>query len=141
MSRSGNNLYTFFDGQLLGTDVWAGSINYVNNPFCLGAYGEPLDCFNGHIDEFRFSKGIAKWTSSFTLPTREYVYRMDTQSVISDDDFTIIPLTITSFDPIRRQIARIALENLLLDGRIQPAKIEKIVEKAQQDINKIIKDK
>ena len=59
--------------------------------------------------------------------------------VIVDDTPGII--TITSFDPIRRQIARIALENLLLDGRIQPAKIEKIVEKAQQDINKIIKDK
>jgi ribonuclease Y len=50
-------------------------------------------------------------------------------------------ITISSFDPIRRQVARVALENLLLDGRIQPAKIEKIVEKAQQDINKIIKEK
>ncbi|MFA5651980.1 MAG: ribonuclease Y [Candidatus Paceibacterota bacterium] len=59
--------------------------------------------------------------------------------VIVDDSPGII--TISSFDPIRRQVARVALENLLLDGRIQPAKIEKIVEKAQLDINKIIKDK
>jgi ribonuclease Y len=59
--------------------------------------------------------------------------------VIVDDTPGII--TISSFDPIRRQIARVALENLLLDGRIQPAKIEKVVEKAQADINKIIKDK
>ncbi len=59
--------------------------------------------------------------------------------VIVDDTPGII--TISSFDPIRRQVARVALENLLLDGRIQPAKIEKIVEKAQQDINKIIKEK
>jgi len=59
--------------------------------------------------------------------------------VIVDDTPGII--TISSFDPIRRQVARIALENLLLDGRIQPAKIEKIVEKAQADINKIIKEK
>jgi ribonuclease Y len=59
--------------------------------------------------------------------------------VIVDDTPGVI--TISSFDPIRRQVARVALENLLLDGRIQPAKIEKIVEKAQQDINKIIKDK
>lgn len=59
--------------------------------------------------------------------------------VIVDDTPGII--TISSFDPIRRQVARIALETLLLDGRIQPAKIEKIVEKAQADINKIIKDK
>jgi ribonuclease Y len=59
--------------------------------------------------------------------------------VLVDDTPGII--TISSFDPIRRQVARIALENLLLDGRIQPAKIEKTVEKAQQDINKIIKEK
>ncbi len=59
--------------------------------------------------------------------------------VIVDDTPGVI--TISSFDPIRRQVARVALENLLLDGRIQPAKIEKIVEKAQQDINKIIKEK
>lgn len=59
--------------------------------------------------------------------------------VIVDD--TPGTITISSFDPIRRQVARVALENLLLDGRIQPAKIEKIVEKAQLDINKIIKEK
>ncbi|MFH0755469.1 MAG: ribonuclease Y [bacterium] len=59
--------------------------------------------------------------------------------IIVDDTPGII--TISSFDPIRRQVARVALENLLLDGRIQPAKIEKIVEKAQLDINKIIKEK
>ncbi len=59
--------------------------------------------------------------------------------VIVDDTPGVI--TISSFDPIRRQVARVALENLLLDGRIQPAKIEKTVEKAQQDINKIIKEK
>jgi ribonuclease Y len=59
--------------------------------------------------------------------------------VIVDDSPGAI--TISSFDPIRRQVARIALENLLIDGRIQPAKIEKVVEKAQQDIAKIVKDK
>jgi ribonuclease Y len=59
--------------------------------------------------------------------------------VIVDDTPGVI--TISSFDPIRRQIARVALENLLLDGRIQPAKIEKAVEKAQQDIGKVIKEK
>jgi ribonuclease Y len=59
--------------------------------------------------------------------------------VIVDD--TPGAITISSFDPIRRQVARVALENLLIDGRIQPVKIEKVVEKAQQDINKIIKEK
>lgn len=42
---------------------------------------------------------------------------------------------------MRRQVARIALENLIIDGRIQPAKIEEVVEKAKEDINKIIKQK
>jgi len=50
-------------------------------------------------------------------------------------------ITISSFDPIRRQIARVALEDLIIDGRIQPAKIEKAVEKATGEINKIIKEK
>jgi ribonuclease Y len=50
-------------------------------------------------------------------------------------------ITISSFNPIRRQIARVALEELIMDGRIQPAKIEKAVEKAETEINKVIKEK
>lgn len=59
--------------------------------------------------------------------------------IIVDD--TPGAITISSFDPVRRQVARVALENLILDGRIQPAKIEEQVEKARQEINKIIKEK
>ncbi len=57
--------------------------------------------------------------------------------VIIDD--TPGAITISSFDPIRRQVARVALENLMIDGRIQPAKIEETVEKAREEINVIIK--
>jgi ribonuclease Y len=49
-------------------------------------------------------------------------------------------ITISSFDPVRRQIARVTLEELIKDGRIQPAKIEEFFEKAQISINEIIKE-
>ncbi len=50
-------------------------------------------------------------------------------------------IVLSSFDPVRRQIARVALETLIQDGRIQPAKIEETVDKAKEEISKIIKDK
>jgi len=50
-------------------------------------------------------------------------------------------ITISSFDSVRRHIAKIALENLISDGRIQPAKIEEMVEKAKNEVNKIIKER
>jgi ribonuclease Y len=59
--------------------------------------------------------------------------------VIVDDTPGLI--TLSSYDSVRRQIARVALENLIQDGRIQPAKIEEMVEKARQEINKIMKEK
>lgn len=58
--------------------------------------------------------------------------------IIDDTPGTII---VSSFDPIRRHVAKVALEELIEDGRIQPAKIEKIVEGAQNSINTTIKEK
>jgi len=65
--------------------------------------------------------------------------RMTGVEVIVDD--TPGAITISSFDPVRRAVAKVALEKLIVDGRIQPAKIEKLVEEAKEDVNKIIKEK
>ncbi len=65
--------------------------------------------------------------------------RMTGVEVIVDD--TPGTIIISSFDPVRRHVARIALEELIKDGRIQPAKIEKAVEQAHAGINKTIKEK
>jgi ribonuclease Y len=59
--------------------------------------------------------------------------------VIVDD--TPGSIMISCFDPVRRQVARLALENLMIDGRIQPARIEEEAEKARNEINRIIKEK
>ena len=59
--------------------------------------------------------------------------------VIIDD--TPGSIVLSSYDPIRRAVARVALENLIIDGRIQPAKIEEMAEKARAEVNKIIKEK
>ncbi len=48
-------------------------------------------------------------------------------------------IVLSSFDPIRREIARVALEMLLKDGRIQPAKIEEMVEEARKQVAKMVK--
>lgn len=55
-------------------------------------------------------------------------------------DDTPESITISSFDPVRREIARLSLERLIVDGRIHPARIEEIVEKSTKDVEKIIKE-
>ena len=89
-------------------------------------------------------------TSTFTLPSEDFKGKIigregrnirtlerlsGVELIVDESPDTII---ISSFDPMRREIARLSLEKLVKDGRIQPAKIEEKVEEAKAEIDKRI---
>ncbi len=55
-------------------------------------------------------------------------------------DDTPEAITVSSFDPVRREIARLALEKLIVDGRIHPTRIEDMVEKSRKEVDRVIRE-
>jgi len=95
------------------------------------------DVFTSHIKiENEEDKGKIIGKEGRNIKTFE---RETGTELLIDDTPGII--TISTYDPIRREIAKTALENLIEDGRIQPSRIEEEIKKVKNNINKIIKEK
>jgi len=72
--RQSGTWYTYKDGTLTYTIAYSSPINKPLNTYAIGGHPTNSNYFHGHIDEFRWTKGIARWTSNFTPPTAEGVY-------------------------------------------------------------------
>ena len=76
--RNGSNFYIFIDGDSTGlvelTAIGNNDLGNISAPLIIGNDGAGGAYISCYIDEFRISKGIARWTSNFTPPTSEYSY-------------------------------------------------------------------
>jgi len=70
--RFGTSLKLYYDGTLIGTLTLPGGFSFSHSNIKLADNGDGVPKFNGYMDEFRVSKGIARWTSDFTPPTSAY---------------------------------------------------------------------
>ena len=90
------------------------------------------------------SYAIQKCAADHVAETTVSVVNIRTLESLTGVDFIIDDtpeaVVLSAFDPIRREIARIALEKLISDGRIHPARIEAMVEKAKEEIEVILKE-
>lgn len=68
LTRSGNNWYGFIDGVLDWSKTISGTVIAADSLFLIGAHNALGSNFNGWIDDFRFTKGLARWTAAFTPP-------------------------------------------------------------------------
>jgi len=89
--RNGNTFSLYRDGVLLDSTTYSGAVPDYSSDLYIGCQynsGNVGSYFPGHIDEFRWSKGIARWTSAFTPPTAEYAEPTEDNMTLVSDSFT-----------------------------------------------------
>lgn len=105
VSRNGNNTKLFLNGSSQGT--WTVSpIDYdVAKPVIIGARWDAANKLNGYIDEFRITKGLARYTSNFVAPTSQFVSDTDTKLLLhfnnADDSSIVIEDDTTNSQDLR----------------------------------------
>jgi hypothetical protein len=70
--RSGSTFAVYVNGVSAGSATYAGSLPVNTQPMSIGAYSNGSYPFSGHIDDFRFTKGVARYTANFTPPTEAF---------------------------------------------------------------------
>ena len=100
--RTSNTLKLFIDGVQEGGDVAiTGTVNNVSSDWSVGRRGEvTANPWNGSIDEFRLSVGIARWTSNFTPPTDEYSASQIITGALFTNTNTVFDATLSSASTI-----------------------------------------
>jgi hypothetical protein len=78
VSRSGTNTKMFVNGTQIGV-TWTDTTNYIQSPLTIGArFTGALEFFNGYIDDVRVTKGVARYTTTFTAPTSAFTSDLST---------------------------------------------------------------
>jgi hypothetical protein len=88
LSRRGNSWYLFQDGRVIGATVRIIRVEDYGGAVYIGQRGDGSDFLHGRIDEFRVSKGIARWTSAFTPPDVPYDTDVYTKLLLHFDGST-----------------------------------------------------